>query len=245
MRVFWAFFIFVAMGCGAQADESAPYSASSNPETAAIHPRCLPGKSATSKQVTHYYVPILDAYDHYTCDRMEGTCIYKKNGEQWLHNYGYQDQRLSEARCKNGYGHRSNCLNPCRTIAASTKHHRYGELIFIKSLVGKRCGSERDGTAMIHDGFVYVGDTGSPKYFNSKGRFDFFWGRCINRRNGVCLEGAVPISDSLSSSQYCIVWDPANPSRNADLRREFEQKVRLEAIAREDHGAAEDINLGK
>lgn len=206
-----------------------------------IHSSCLPGQSFTTKTVTHYYVPLLERYDDFTCDQMEGTCIYKKNGVEWLHNFGYADQKLSQARCKNGYGNSSNCLNPCRTIAASMTHHRWGEIVFIKALVGKKCGMRRDGTEMIHDGFVMVGDTGAPSHFNAPGRFDFFWGRCKNKSNGVCHEGAVGLSDPSSNSSYCKVWNPADPNTNADIREEFLEKVRQEALNRGDLGAAEEI----
>lgn len=234
---------------GAQTACAENSSMAGSPEAAfepmAIHSKCLAGKSGTTLLVTHYYVPLLDKYDDFTCDKMEGTCIYKKNGVQWLHNYGYQDQKLSEARCKNGYGNKSNCLNPCRTIAASMKHHRWGEIHFIKSLVGKKCGSKRDGTEMIHDGFVVVGDTGAASHFNAEGRFDFFWGRCKNKSNGVCREGATNLSSAASSTPYCMVWNPANPLKNEELKNQFVMKVKMEAINRDDDGAAEDFDLDK
>jgi hypothetical protein len=212
-------------------------------ETQAIHPNCLNGNAVT-KEVTHYMVPLLEAYNHQTCDLMEGTCIYKKNGVQFLHNYGYQDEPLSSARCKNGYGNRRNCLNPCRTVAASMRHHRFGQVLFLKELVGKKCGNlERDGFEMIHDGFVVVADTGAESHFNATGRFDFFWGRCANRRNGICREGAQPISDATTRSSYCMVWDPARPALNQDLKDAFVSKVKAEALERGDVGAAEDFKL--
>src|SRR6476620_6427246 len=102
-------------------------------EVQAIHPKCLE-PTATTKQVTHYMVPLLNAYNHQTCDVMEGTCIYKRNSVQYLHNVGYTDEPLANARCKNGYGNRRNCLNPCRTIAASMRHHTVGEVFFLKEL---------------------------------------------------------------------------------------------------------------
>lgn len=211
-------------------------------ETTAIHPKCLE-PNAVTKEVTHYMVPLLEAYDRQICDRMEGTCIFKRNSVQYLHNVGYPQEPLSTARCKNGYGNRRNCLNPCRTIAASMRHHTVGEVFFLKELVGKRCGNVRDGLEMIHDGFVVVGDTGSPNYFNSTGRFDFFWGRCKDRRNGICREGAVPISNALSRSAYCKVWDPSRPALNQDLKDEFVSKVKSEARSRGDNGAADDFKL--
>ncbi|MGE4133712.1 MAG: hypothetical protein AB7F86_18895 [Bdellovibrionales bacterium] len=251
MRLVLLLFVLAGQACADAKDASSsgltpPPEEKPPLQTAGIHRKCLPGKSWTTKLVTHYYVPLLEAYDHFTCDQMEGTCIYKKNGVQWLHNFGYTDQPLADARCKNGYGNRQNCLNPCRTIAASTVHHRTGEVFFIKDLVGKRCGNmARDGYEMIHDGFVVVGDTGSPNHFNERGRFDFFWGRCRNKKNGVCHEGATDITNDITNSSYCMVWNPADPLKNQDVKLEFTQKVRDEAIEREDYGAAADFDLDK
>lgn len=237
-------FAFHCMACGSDFPNDPQNVNDILSDEKIIHPKCLPKKSAKTTKVTHYMVPLLEKFEDFTCNKMEGTCIYKKDGVPWLHNYGYQDQPLSEARCKNGYGNKQNCLNPCRTIAASMEHHRSGEVIFLKNLVGKRCGNlKRDGFEMIHDGFVVVGDTGSPKYFNHKGRFDFFWGRCKERRNGECFEGAIPISQALTQSDYCLVWDPADPLKNEDVKVEFVYKVKTEALNRGDTGASDDFDL--
>lgn len=207
---------------------------------------CVNKKFQKTKQVTHYMIPLLEKYDDFVCNKMEGTCIYKKEGKEWLHNYGYEDQPLETARCKNGYGNMSNCLHPCRVVAASMKHHRFGQIIFMKNLVGKKCGNmKRDGYEMIHDGYVVVADTGSPRYFNKSGRFDFFWGRCADKRKGVCYEGGTLISDATSFRDYCIVWDPRNPLKNEEIKSEFVSKVKAEAAAREDYEAATDFDLDK
>lgn len=214
-------------------------------ESPPVAPFCLPGKSGTTKLVTHYYVPLLDSYSHFTCDKMEGSCIYNKKKDQWLHNFGYTDQLLSEARCKNGYGNKQNCLNPCRTVAASMRFHRVGEVHFIPSLVGKKCGSARDGTEMVHDGYVVVADTGAPSHFNEPGRFDFFWGRCKDKSQGVCREGAETLSRAATSSPYCMVWNPADPLKNVEIKVDFQNHVIQEAIDRGDQGAAVDFDLDK
>lgn len=206
--------------------------------------KCIPGSEATTKLVSHYYVPLLEKYNHKICDQMEGTCIYKKSGKTYLHNYGYPDELLSTARCKNGYGNQRNCLNPCRTLAASTQHHKFGQVVYIPGLVGKRCGNlSRDGFEIIHDGFMVVGDTGSPKHFNDVGRFDFFWGRCKNTKNHECLEGPSAISNAVTRQPYCTVWDPGDPTTNQDVKSAFVSKVRAEAATRGDPGAVDDFNL--
>lgn len=244
MRILLSF-LLVALTQTACAQGSAPNSPPNGSPPAPIHPNCLPGKTATTRKVTHYYVPLLESYSHFTCDKMEGTCIYNKVKVPWLHNFGYEDQPLADARCKNGYGNKQNCLNPCRTIAANNRYHRFGEVHFIPALVGKKCGSPRDGTEMIHDGYVVVGDTGAPSHFDAPGRFDFFWGRCRDRSNGVCHEGAYPISRDATESPYCMVWNPADPLKNVDIKVAFQNKVIQEAIDRGDQGAAQDFDLDK
>jgi hypothetical protein len=209
-----------------------------------INPDCLPNKSYKAKLVTHYYVPLLERYDAFVCDQMEGTCIYNRGNEPWLHNFGYQDRPLSQAVCKNGYGNRKNCLHPCRALAASMKHHRYGQVVYFKELVGKKCGDlARDGFEMIHDGYAVVLDTGSPNYFAERGRFDFFWGRCRDRKNGICLEGAQSVSASLTQSDYCTVWDPGDPLKNQHVKIDFVNKVVTEAIQRADGPLARAFEL--
>jgi hypothetical protein len=207
-------------------------------------PQCASHKFSKAKTITHYMIPLLDEYDHFQCDKLEGTCIYNKDGEAYLHNFGYADEPLSQARCKNGYGNMKNCLHPCRVVAASMEHHKFGEVLFIKDLVGKKCGNlERDGFEIIHDGYVVVYDTGSPVHFHSTGRFDFFWGRCKDSKNGVCNEGAEQVTQAISHGDYCVVWDPKNPRANSKYKTDFAQKVRAEAVARGDIEAAAEFNL--
>jgi hypothetical protein len=206
---------------------------------------CLTTKFAKTKDVTHYMIPLLEKYDHKICDQLEGTCIYNKDGEQYLHNYGYSDQPLAQERCQNGYGNNKNCLHPCRILAASMKYHHYGQIVFIKELVGMKCGNlERDGFEIVHDGYMVIADTGSPKYFHAAGRFDFFWGRCKDDQNGVCKEGsAVEISNAATNGSYCIVWDPNKPKVNAAIKDAFTLNVKAEAVLRGDLTAAAEFDL--
>lgn len=211
-------------------------------DTSSINPHCLNGSQMNTKQVTHYMIPLLNSYNKFICDTMEGTCIYKKSGTQYMHNYGYPDELLAKERCKNGYGNSQNCLHPCRTLAASMKYHRFGQVVFIKELVGKKCGNlKRDGFELVHDGYMVIADTGSPKHFNAPGRFDFFWGRCANDKSGECMEGAIPISDATSDTPFCTVYDPSKPSENEDIRNMVLNKIRNEDLQRGDTGAAADV----
>jgi len=210
----------------------------------AINPNCLPGTTVKTKLVTHYMIPLLDSYDKKICDEVEGTCIYNKDKTQYLHNVGYTDVTLADAHCKNGWGNQHNCLHPCRVLAASMKYHQYGQIVFLKELVGQKCGNlQRDGFELVHDGYMVVLDTGSPVDFNATGRFDFFWGRCQNQKSGVCFEGAEPISDSLTNSDYCTVWDPSHPTTNQDVKDAFVKQVQSEDRERGDTGAADDFSL--
>ena len=227
--------LFVLLMCAARAFASAAPAAE-------IHPNCIQGTTLKTKDVTYYIVPLLEKYDHFTCDQMQGTCIYGKPGEEMLHSIGYQDVPLAQARCKNGYGNRDNCLHPCRTLAASMNHHRFGQIVYLKELVGLKCGNRtRDGYEMIHDGFMVIADTGSPTYFNQPGRFDFFWGRCKPEKNGLCAEGVAVISQRTSHTDFCTVWDPRSPQVNKAIKEAFVRRVQAEDRARGDVGAADDI----
>lgn len=208
-----------------------------------ISPNCIKGSSTKSKRVTYYIVPLLEKYDHFQCDQMQGTCIYGPVGQQMIHNFGHKDEPLANARCKNGWGNKSNCLHPCRTLAASMQFHQHGQIVFMKELVGLKCGNQaRDGYEFVHDGYMIVGDTGSPTYFNAPGRFDFFGGRCILAKNGLCYEGVASLAENTTNSDYCTVWDPRNPMVNKGIKDSFVRQVQMEDRARGDLGAAEDLN---
>lgn len=245
MALWTALLATLLLACAAHPDgTSSPLPGAEIPETLQSPTQCLDGRFSRAKQLTHYVIPVLPAYNHSICNQLEGTCIYTKNGVEYLHNYGKTAQPLSKARCKNGYGNRNNCLHPCRTIAASMKFHRYGQIIYIKALEGQKCGDvERDGFEMIHDGYVIVQDTGSPTHFNTTGRFDFFWGRCKNYRNGVCFEGAQRISQVGSYSDYCVVWDPTQSAKNIAIKERFEKTIRQEAFRRGDINAANEFEV--
>jgi hypothetical protein len=98
---------------------------------------------------------------------------------------------------------------------------------------------------MIHDGYVVVADTGAPSHFNQPGRFDFFWGRCKDKSQGVCREGAETLSRAASNSPYCMAWNPMDPLKNIDIKVDFQNHVIQEAIDRGDQGAAADFDLDK
>lgn len=154
-------------------------------------------------------------------------------------------ERLRDARCKFGigYGARDNCTHPCRSLAASRKDHEAGQVLYFPELVGKRCGS--GSSAMIHDGFMVITDTGSPKKFNHEGRFDFFWGDCKRyNKSSQCLEGnATKFSRILSGGEYCEAWSPRDPLHNEDLALELTNKIRQEAINRNDYRSAASFSL--
>jgi hypothetical protein len=209
-----------------------------------INSNCLPNTTVNTKEVTHYMIPLLQSYNKEICDVIEGTCIYDKGKVPYIHNFGYTDVPLAQSHCQNGWGNEHNCLHPCRVLAASMKYHQYGQIVFIKDLVGKKCGNlQRDGFELVHDGYMVVLDTGAPSDFHAQGRFDFFWGRCAKQRGGVCYEGAEPISDATSNTPYCTVWDPRSPNVNAAFKDAFVKQVQSEDRERGDLGAADDFKL--
>ncbi|QDG74419.1 hypothetical protein [Labrenzia sp. PHM005] len=215
-----------------------------------------------TNKVTHYYVPLLenDPPNKRNCHSIEGVCKYISGGEKYIYNYTGEDapngsvfveyakrhsKLVSEAVCKHGkgYGIDTNCTHPCRSLAASTKHHRRGELLFFEELVGVECGSGK--SAMIHDGYAFVNDTGSPRHFNRTGRFDFFWGDCNSFNNdAVCLDGnALKIDRELDGAEYRLIWSPHLPERNKDIMKSVEKSVREEASKREDGEAARNFRF--
>lgn len=213
-------------------------------DMASVCTRGAKGTPRRTTKVTHYYVPLLKSFNKQTCHNMEGVCRFWKNGEEWIANYGHPSIPLREAWCKNGkgYGLTENCTHPCRSLAADPDYHRGGEIIFFPELVGMKCGTGKN--AMIHDGFMIVNDTGANKHFNHEGRFDFFWGECREKRDGICRDpGAIQISQKLSRSTYCRAWRPADPLANADIKLAFSNAVRTEAIARGDGNAAISFDM--
>lgn len=202
------------------------------------------GKTRNTTRVTAYYIPLLNKYKKGPCKNMEGVCRYKKDGIEYLANYGQPTVKLKDAFCKNGigYGIKQNCTHPCRSLAASTRHHNGGEVIFFPELVGKTCGTGRN--RMIHDGFMVVNDTGDARRFNKEGRFDFFWGECKKFKKGVCLDpGAIEITRILSGNNYCRAWRAQDPLYNKNVKVAFYNAVRSEAIARGDNLAASAFDL--
>lgn len=202
------------------------------------------GRARGTRRVTVYYVPLLKKFNAGPCHRMEGVCRFWKDGREYIANYGKPSVPLSAAFCKNGigYGLTRNCTHPCRSLAASTRHHRGGEVIFFPDLVGKSCGTGKN--KMVHDGFMVVNDTGHPKHFNAEGRFDFFWGECRRFRNGVCLDaGAREMSAILSGGRFCRAWRPHDPFHNSRLKTAVMNAVRTEAIVRGDIKAAAVFDL--
>lgn len=207
-------------------------------------------KPKKTTKVTHYYVPILKNFDSQSCHFIEGVCHFQKNGVTHVYNYDggkkaspHKAVPLAKARCKSGigYGIQENCTHPCRSLAASVTHHKPGEVIFFKNLVGMRCGIGK--YAMIHDGFMIVNDTGAKKHFNHTGRFDFFFGPCRKKKNGICLEGGWDLSKVLTKSNYCRVWKPNAPTINTALKEKIYTVVRNEGIAKDDDQYASKVNV--
>ena len=214
-----------------------------------------------TNKVTHYYVPLLGSAspNKRNCHSIEGVCKYLVDGSMHIYNYtgasvsdaGFEayarsnDVPVADALCKHGkgYGKKTNCTHPCRSLAASTKHHSGGELLFFPKLVGVACGT---GTSsIIHDGFMFVNDTGSPRHFNKTGRFDFFWGDCSSfNSNAVCLDGnALKIDRMLDNADYEVIWKPEAPDTNRSAAEMFTLTVQAEAVKRDDGPEAVKFDL--
>ncbi len=168
------------------------------PADAGVPSGCASPARATN--VTHYLVPILPSFNDRRCRRIEGTCIYQKNGVDMLYNVGIGEEPVSRSRCPHGYGSRGNCLEPCKSVAADTRFHPLGKILYFPRLKGMRCKGK------VHDGFVRVDDVGGA--IDGANRFDFFWGECLQAEGDSCKDGsptfgyAESISAALSRSTY-------------------------------------------
>lgn len=221
-----------------------------------------PVKSSTYRtdEVTHYYVPLLgdNPPRKSPCHTIEGVCKFNFEGIERIYYftgraapageafaaYAIKNSEIVEgSACEYGIAkYRGNCTHPCRSLAASLRHHERGQLLFFPALVGKSCGVGE--STITHDGYMFVNDTGAPSKFNKFGRFDFFWGDCTNFSNGVCRNGNATFFDrTLDGAEFTIVWTPSQPETNRGAMERFSSQLRLEAKARNDGYEAVRANL--
>ncbi len=150
---------------------------------------CTPRSSSDryNKGVTQYFAPRfsdLNGRRRRDCYDIEGTCIV----DDILHNVGMAPRDLSTTNCKYGFGtgvndyNPTNCLDPCRTVAADPGEYPIGTVLFFPSMAGKICPQ----TGQPVDGCFVVGDGGG--WIRGEGRFDFFTGDCLNYDRGVCRD---------------------------------------------------------
>jgi 3D (Asp-Asp-Asp) domain-containing protein len=150
-------------------------------------------------RITHYYIPRVSDERDRRC-RMEGTCVYELDGQEMIWNYGTRPEPRVTAQCPFGYGARSNCLEPCHSLAADLRYHKIGARIFIPDLVGKRCGDR------VLDGIFTVADKGQA--ILGRNRFDFFLGDCNHTRDHVCHDPRLAEVTRALMKSY-IPWCPA------------------------------------
>jgi hypothetical protein len=137
---------------------------------------------------------------------MEGTCFYQRNGVDMIYSVGHGSTPVSQAECPNGWGARSNCLNPCKSVAADRRYHKIGEVLFFPRLRGQICRGK------VHDGFVQVADVGSA--IVGQDRFDFYWGGCSHLKGDSCIDGSPQFGSpeklvhSLVGATYCRIEFP-------------------------------------
>ncbi|MCB0377461.1 MAG: hypothetical protein KDD33_03125 [Bdellovibrionales bacterium] len=141
-------------------------------------------KSSFVKQkiskTTKYFTPLfadLNNGRRRLCLNVEGSCIVGNT----LWNYPAKRTNLTHTSCKFGFGNGknktynpTNCLDPCKTIAADQSIYPKGTLVFIPGMAGKIC--PQSGKPV--DGCFVVGDIGHA--IKGKGRFDLFTGECKN-----------------------------------------------------------------
>lgn len=166
------------------------------------------GSLRSGTTVTHYFLPILKEFKNYECKTLEGQCVYMKNGVETLYNDGVGHQPRSQAKCKYGYGNRSNCLTPCLSVAADRRFHNIGETLYFPNLKGTICNGKP------HDGIVRVDDVGGA--IKGANRFDFYMGECRSITSGVCFDPpGMPLQQKMDKSSYCVVPKTAPPVDSA------------------------------
>lgn len=127
--------------------------------------------------VTEYFTFKTGRIDSAVC-KMEGTLLV--NGTLYVWNEG-RCQRAA-VQCRYGIGHRNNCLTPCRSIAADSRHWRIGQSVYIAEYKGRRCPF----TGERMTGQFTVADVGG--WIKGPRRFDVFMGVCVRQSGGVCQQ---------------------------------------------------------
>lgn len=112
--------------------------------------------------------------DYRSC-LMQGSCLTKIDGKAISINYvgkvkgTYRFSVTDIKKCPFGLGVRDSCLDPFFSVAADPKFYKFGDVIYVPSLVGVELP---DG--QLHDGYLIVRDTGGG--IEGLNRFDFFTG---------------------------------------------------------------------
>ena len=174
-------------------------------------------QSRVNVEATYYVMPILphinrDSRNHLNCINLQGKCIVRNGpaSNDVVHNirrglYDYTTEDRTEMRCKFGYGNRSNCLDPCTTIAADQDQHPRGTVMYIPHMEGRICPQNNQPIS----GCFVVDDIGGE--INGWGRFDFFQGECLNYdyATSTCLdENSADFIDGVNSQTlYTIPRD--------------------------------------
>ncbi len=159
----------------------------------------------------------------YWCKNIEGACIVG----QVLHAYGKSQVDLSDEKCKFGFGNggannKTNCLDPCVTVAAdqSHPHLKSGTVLYIPKMDGAVC--PQNGTRT--NGCFIVNDVGS--WIKGPGNFDIFAGECFEYEAGVCKDFHMSSFKARAGNKYYAI--PPDDNLAKEYRLERDQVIQSE-----------------
>ncbi len=106
---------------------------------------------------------------------MEGSCQIARGSQLRSFNYDGQANghsvffEIKPGECVYGYGVQSSCLDPFFTVAADTRFHKAGEVLYVPKIAGVMLPN-----GSRHSGYFIVRDQGGR--IKGQHRFDFFSG---------------------------------------------------------------------
>lgn len=111
--------------------------------------------------------------------KIQGQATITYNGVRRVINVSGRNSQVwklvPQKRCSYGYGVRNLCLIPFISVAADLRHHKPGDVLFVKALKGTQVPHPfKPKEWWTHDGYVVVTDRGGA--IKGSNRFDFFIG---------------------------------------------------------------------
>lgn len=134
---------------------------------------------------------------------IQGSCWIENDGDVRSFNYHSKIENVhrfvevDQSRCKTGLGARGHCLTPFHAVAADSRYHPIGQVIFVPKVQGLRLPNGE-----YHSGYFVVLDRGGN--ISGEGRFDFYTGQySLTHEENVFVR--LGLSDPNFSFDYQVV----------------------------------------